>query len=95
MDTWYIAAHGDNPCIMYPFPDRPVQWRTEFYRGYDAVCEVLTKRIKLREKAIQKIVDKYDTYYYVFSCRRRGKKLLTRGISIYSMSCMPDSTEKD
>ena len=74
MDTWYIAAHGDNPCIMYPFPDRPVQWRAEFYRDHDTVCEVLTRRRKFREKTIQKIVDKYDAYYYVLSCRRRGEK---------------------
>ena len=74
MDTWYITAHGDNPCIMYPFPDLPVQWCTEFYRGHDTVCEVLTRRRKLREKTLQKIADKYDTYYYVLSCRRKGEK---------------------
>ena len=74
VDSAYIVAHGDNPCITYPFRDRPVQWRAEFYRGYDAVCEVLTKRLKLREKTIQKLVDKYDAYYYVLSCRRRGEK---------------------
>ena len=74
VDSAYIVAHGDNPCITYPFHDRPVQWRAEFYRGYDGVCEVLTKRRRLSEKTIQKIANKYDAYYYVLSCRRRRKK---------------------